>query len=440
MHLARLTLGAVLLGIAACGEPAPGAPGTAVADLERQIARAGVTPLRAVPPAPAPLVALGKALFFDKVLSGDRNIACSTCHNPTYHTGDLLPLSIGTGGHLPGGGRQLGTGQFTVRGAPELFDRGNPGWHALFWDGRVELDNGQLRSPAGGSLPAGLSGVLAAQALIPMLTRVEMRGQPGSNDLAAYPDTATTAVWAGIMARLDSIPGYDTLFTAAYPSLPRNSRGIADAANAIAAFIGTTWQTGGSPFDRFLRGDTLALDESAKRGAALFFGRARCSACHRDELLTDQLYHNIGIPPMGPGLGGGPDIGRASVTHAPEDRYAFRTPPLRNVWLTAPYMHNGVYPSLDAAVRHYVNPGAALSAPDTLAIDPRLRATLDLSPGTIADIRATLDPKLRRPVPLSPAEVRDLVAFLIALTDPASGVLNRDIPVSVPSGLPVFDR
>lgn len=440
MRLARLTLGALLLGVAACGDPAPGAPGTAVADLERQIARAGVTPLQPVPPAPVPLVALGRALFFDKVLSGDRNIACSTCHNPTYHTGDLLPLSIGTGGHRPGGGRQLGTGQFTVRGAPELFDRGNPAWHSLFWDGRVESENGVLRSPAGGALPGGLSGVLAAQALFPMLTRIEMRGQAGSNDLAAYPDTAGAAVWAAIMARLDSIPGYDTLFATAYPALPRSSRTIAEAANAIAAFIGATWQTGGSPFDRFLNGDTLALDESARRGAALFFGRARCSACHRGELLTDQLYHNIGIPPMGPGLNGGPDIGRASVTGAAEDRYGFRTPPLRNVWLTAPYMHNGVYQSLEQAVRHYINPGVSLAAPDTTTIDPRLRPTLDLSPATLADIRATLDPKVRQPVPLSPAEVRELVSFLIALTDPASGVLNRDIPVTVPSGLPVFDR
>jgi cytochrome c peroxidase len=425
--------------LAACSEAGPIAPGSRSADLDRLFLRAGVVPLQATPAAPAPLVALGRALFFDKVLSGNHNIGCSTCHNPIYHTSDQLPLSIGTGGNRPGGGRQLGSGEFTMRGAPDLFDRANPAWHALFWDGRVEVVGGSLHSPAGAALPAGLSGPLAAQALFPLLARVEMRGQPGSNALAAYPDSDDADIWAAIMRRLDSLPGYDTLFAAAFPDVARSNRSIVQVGNAIAAFVGTTWTTGGSPFDRFLLGDTLALTDAARRGAALFFGRARCGDCHRGPLLTDQLYHNIGLPVLGPGLNGGPDIGRAAVTGRSEDRYAFRTPPLRNVGLTAPYMHNGVYHTLEDAVRHYINPGATLATFDTVALDPRLRSTLDRTPATLADIRATMDPKVLKPLALSATAVADLTAFLLALTDPASGILVRDIPATVPSGLPIRD-
>jgi cytochrome c peroxidase len=386
------------------------------------------------------MVRLGQALFFDKVLSGNRDIACSTCHNPVYHTSDQLMLSIGTGGHRPGGSRQLGTGAFTTRHATDLFDRGQPEWQALMWDGRVEAMPRGLSTPLGSDLPPGLHGPLAAQALLPLVARIEMRGATG-NELAALPDTAFTAVWDRLMARLRALPGYDTLFAAAYPGVPPSEIGITETANAVAAFIGTTWATRDAPFDRYLRGDTTALGPTELRGAILFFGRARCGTCHRGPLLTDQQFHNTGIPVLGPGLlGGGKDIGRAAVTGMAGDRYRFRTPPLRNVSLTAPYMHNGTYQDLQSVVRHYRDARASLTGFEVGTVDARLQPTLDLSPATVSDILATLDPRLTGGIRLSEQDVTELVAFLASLTDPASGILLGDVPPTVPSGLPVFDH
>jgi cytochrome c peroxidase len=304
----------------------------------------------------------------------------------------------------------------------------------------VELVNGVLQTPAGQELPPGLSGALAAQTLFPMAARVEMRGEVGANELAALPDNDLSGIWRGIVTRLRAIAGYDTLIAAAYPGVPLDSIGIVQVANAIAAFETSEWVATESPYDRYLRGDTTALSPEAVRGAILFFGKARCSSCHRGELLTDQLPHNIGIPPLGPGLGGHADLGRAEVTGQAADRYAFRTPSLRNITLTSPYMHNGVYRTLEQVIQHYEQADSAASRVDPALIDPRLRGSLDQSPATLADLRSTLDSVVRRPFKLSDDDVADLVAFLFALTDPASNILTRDMPTSVPSGLPVFDR
>jgi cytochrome c peroxidase len=308
------------------------------------------------------------------------------------------------------------------------------------WDGRVALQSGQLETPLGSALPAGLTGPLAAQVLLPVTARIEMRGQ-GADELAAIPDSLPGEVFTAVMARLRAIPGYDTLFTAAFPGTPVESLTIADAANAIAAFVGDRWRADDSPFDRYLRGDTLALDDRQLGGATLFFGRARCGACHRGPLLTDQEFHNTGVPALGPGLlNGGPDIGRAGVTLAPTDQYRFRTPPLRNVALTAPYMHNGSFQTLEGVVRHYRNVQGSLLSFDPETVDSRLRSTLDLSPERVHQILTTVDPRLLAGIPLSDRDVSDLVAFLEALTDPASAVLLGDVPATVPSGLSVFDR
>jgi cytochrome c peroxidase len=102
-------------------------------------------------------------------------------------------------------------------------------------------------------------------------------------------------------------------------------------------------------------------------------------------------------------------------------------------------MHNGAYATLEGAIRHYVNVGAALRGFSAAGVDPRLQATVDLSAATLAGVEATLDPKVRQPVPLSDRDIGDLIAFLMALTDPASSLVLSDIPWTVPSGLPVSD-
>ncbi|MEO8634943.1 MAG: cytochrome c peroxidase [Gemmatimonadales bacterium] len=442
-----VTAGALALLLLGCEASAPPDP---LLELRRAVAAFGVAPLDPPVTSPLPQVALGQALFFDKELSGNRDIGCSTCHNPVYHTSDLLQLSIGTGGNRPGGSRQLGvSGQFTQRHAPELFDRGDPSWIAFFWDGRVERNANGYSTPAGVALPRGLTSLLAAQALFPVLGRSEMRGQVNDfdrhglpNELAALPDSAPMLVWDAIVTRLRAIPAYDSLFAAAYPSSPGSHITITRAAEAIAAFIGERWSTlGDTPFDRFLQGDDSALTEPARRGATLFFGRAGCAACHRGPLLTDQRFHNVGIPPLGPGAAGGaPDAGRATVTGIATDRFTFRTPPLRNVDLTAPYFHNGAYRNLGDAVRHYRDVPAALAGFQPSFVDARLQPSLRLDANTVADVLSTLDPLVRSPRQLSDVDVADLLAFLRALSGTRSGVLLQDVPATVPSGLPVSDQ
>jgi cytochrome c peroxidase len=298
-------------------------------------------------------------------------------------------------------------------------------------------------------LPEGLNSLLAAQALFPMLGRAEMRGHAGDrdpfgalNELAVLPDSATTEVWDAIVARLRAIPAYDSLFRGAFATGAGDTITITHAAEAIAAFIGERWSTGGeTPLDRFLQGDDSALSAPARRGAALFFGRARCAACHRGPLLSDQQFHNVGIPLLGPGTAlGAPDRGRAAMTGVPADAFRFRTPPLRNVDLTAPYFHNGAYRNLGDAIRHYRDVSAALNAFRPELLDPRLQASLQLDPATLAAVRSTLDPLVRSPVRLSDMDVADLLSFMRALTSPRSAVLLQDIPRTVPSGLAVFDH
>src|SRR6266699_99316 len=145
----------------------------------------GVVPILPVNAQDPALVDLGRSLFFDKILSGNRDVACASCHTPMAHTGDGLSLAIGTGAVRVGTTRTLGPGrQFTPRNAPSLLSAGLQPFY-LFWDGRVsEFGGGASRfsSPAGAALPSGLASVLAAQAMIPVTNRVEMRGNAGDRD------------------------------------------------------------------------------------------------------------------------------------------------------------------------------------------------------------------------------------------------------------------
>lgn len=428
----------LVLALGCAGESGP-ADADPAALLRNRAAAAGVTAVGLAPAADTALVRLGQALFFDKVLSGNRDISCGNCHIPAYHTTDVMTLPIGTGGTGLAPRRALGRGEFSARNVPELFNRGHPAWRRFFWDGRVELSDSGLVTPAGAALPAGLSGPLAAQALFPMIARAEMRGRPGENGIADLPDADPRPMWDSIVARVQSLPGYDTLARAAFPARATPITGVADLANALAAFVGTRWFLAHAPFDDFLAGDDAALSPAALRGGLLFFGRARCAACHRGPLLTDFEFHNVGIPELGPGVGGHPDQGRAAVSGQPADAHAYRTPSLRNVAHGPPYMHNGAYPDLQAAIRHYRDVRRSLASFDTLGVDQRLRATLDLSPAAVAEIERTLDPRLAGATRLSDDEVADLLAFLLSLSDPRAAVLLGDVPRSVPSGLPVLE-
>lgn len=412
--------------------------------------QAGVTPMAAVPAQDPARVALGEALFFDKELSGNRDIACATCHHPTLAGGDGLPLSLGTGGMGLGTTRQMGYGRELVpRNAPEIFNRGLPQWTTMFWDGRVMVyADGMFVSPAGALLPDGLSGPLAVQAMFPVTSRAEMRGAPddtdagrGLNELAAISNDDFPAIWDALMARLLANPGYAALFAAAYPGVPTAELGFEHAANAIAAYEIAAFSFDDSPWDRYLAGDRAALSPEARRGALLFYGEAGCATCHAGTLMTDQKYHNLAVPQLGPGKDdvSGLDYGRFGVTHAPGTMYAFRTPPLRNVAITGPWMHNGAYAALETAVAHHLDPAAALHgyAPD--ALPDLYRETVRLEPAVVESLLTDVAPELAATRPLTEAEMADVLAFLGALTSPSAVDMSAAVPQSVPSGLPVRD-
>jgi cytochrome c peroxidase len=288
--------------------------------------------------------------------------------------------------------------------------------------------------------------VLAAQAMFPVTSDAEMRGVAGdvdvngqANDLSMVDPADVGGIWAGLMVRLMAIEGYVTLFAAAYPGVPTEELRFSHAANAIAAFEEHAFTLVNSPWDRYLRGESGAMSEAAKRGSVLFFGDASCGACHNGKLLTDQKPHCIGAPQVGPGKGEGAphDLGAFLVSGKEAERYAFRTPPLRNVTETGPWMHDGAYTTLEAAVRHHLDAAGALSGYDPSQLRPDFEETYAFDQAVIDEMSANLDAKLAPARALSDAEVADLMAFLDALTDPAARNLAHLVPDTVPSGLPV---
>lgn len=421
----------------------------------------GLKPLNAPPPAADPaLIALGEALFLETELSGNRDTSCATCHVIELSTVDQLPLAIGTGGRGPAPARELGNGrQFVPRNTPDLFNRGAAELTTMFWDGRVSgtAATGFI-SPAGDYLPAGLDSALAVQSLIAMASRHEMRGgvynaagyliQPGDdpatyqadqaaaggqpigwgdwdvngqpNELAAFGNEPAdmALVWQAVLARVLALPRYQALFTAAYPTTPLADLTPAHMANALAAYQAAEFVLPPTPWDRYLAGDSAALDTEAKQGALLFYGTAGCAACHTGSLFTDQQYYNLAVPQFGPGMDGRIplDYGRYQTTVDPLDRYAFRTPSLRQVTQTGPWFHNGAYDNLEDVVRHHLNPTAALAGYDGAQLPAALRPTLQNEAVTTAQILQTLAPQVARPTPLTDAEVRYLLAFLESLT------------------------
>ncbi len=422
------------------GEPAP-----AALDEELQLAfgLAGVEPVSRPQPEDPALVELGRALFFD--------ISCATCHHPTAGIGDALPVSLGEGGIGTGANRDVGAGAFIPRNAPHIFNGGVTGVNTMFWDSRVRHDpmSGVLTTPEPGLNTAApalpevlpLTSALAAQAMFPVTSRDEMRGQS-----SAVPDPVRDApdnvsVWNALMDRLAAIPAYQTLFFAAYPSVTDfDDFTFGHAARAIAAFEREAWTALDTPFDRYLGGDVTALSDSAKRGALLFFGRASCANCHNGPLLSDYEHYAVCVPQVGPGkLEANEDRGLALETLDVADNYKFRTPALRNVALTGPWMHDGAFTTLEAAVRHHLDPLSSLTGFDVSQLPAPFNTMVDTDPVRGAARAAALSPEHPMSVGLTEAEFDDLMAFLHALTDPASINLLGDIPDSVPSGLPVKD-
>ncbi|MFO0607042.1 MAG: cytochrome c peroxidase [Polyangiales bacterium] len=367
MSAARGTVfhGALLLAAAALGACA--GPLTPTGD-----EAIGALPARVVAPAESPAtperVALGRLLFWDPILSGDRDVACATCHHPDFDYADGRARSLGAGGRGLGPRRGSFTGfaREVPRNAPTVLDAAwnglatvgatyDPARAPMFWDNRARS--------------------LEAQAEGPLLAAAEMRGHA----------VAEGALFETLVARLDAIPEYRARFTAAFGSAGIDRRRITQA---IASFERTLVMPDTS-FDRFMAGDDGALDAAQKRGLIAFYD-AGCAGCHAGPMFSDFKIHRLGVTERDPATGAARD--------------GFRTPSLRHVTRTGPYMHDGSVATLPEVMAFYVG------------------------------LDRTLDPALAGLQPVSGRQGEEIIRFLEALGD---GTVDRAIPARVPSGLPV---
>lgn len=341
-HILALLL--IFITALACSkkEPAPKGPSQTPVDLKIPL---GLNEDLMVPednPLTQEKVDLGKLLYFDTRLSADNTVSCATCHHPDKGWSDGLPVSTGIGG-------QKGT-----RNAPTVINATY--FFSQFWDGRAPT--------------------LEEQAKGPIINPIEMGME--AHDLA--------------VANIKKVPGYQPLFQKAFGEEPN----IENIAKAIASFERTVLG-GNSKYDRFQKGDQSALNEQEKLGMELFFGKANCTRCHVGATFSDSQFHNLGV-----GMDKeNPDLGRYVVTKKEEDKGAFKTPGLRDVSKTAPYMHDGSQSTLEEVMEFYDQGGEA---------NPHLDFNM-------------------KPLNLTSEEKQALVAFMKALdSDPYPTVQEPKLP------------
>jgi cytochrome c peroxidase len=336
-------------------------------------------------------VNLGRLLFWDPILSGPKDVACATCHHPRFGYAEDRDISIGVNGVGLGGRRQFNEPNaipFVKRNSQTILnasfngmdDAGNysPADAPMFWDVRKRS--------------------LETQALEPLKALEEMRGHSYAENEAV----------PAVVARLNTIREYRELFAKAFGGAEVTTEVLA---KALATFQ-RSLTANNSPFDRYMRGDTNAMSASQLRGLRRF-ERIGCINCHRGPMFSDFKMHVLGVP----------DNPRLPVsdTGAPEaeqgeqrEPYAFRTASLRNLRFTAPYMHSGVFRSLEDVLEFYD--------------DVTDRRGGDRNPHVS---REQLDPLLRRLRGVDDDD-DDLIGFLEALSDDS---FDRTIPSRVPSGL-----
>ncbi len=411
------------------------------------------------------LVELGRLLFFDNILSGNKNISCATCHFPSKASSDGLPLPIGTGGKGLGEKRIQADGHIIPRNAPTAFNMAFPSFHVTMWDGRISFDpiskalttpepllNGP--NPVLKDITQQLQSVAAAQAMFPVTSHHEMRGD-SDNEIANAQNNIE--VWDLLTDRLvgtdngekNGIPKYLSLFQKAYPEIKsRDEFNFGHVARAIAAFEMFGFQADRSDFDFFLQGDSSALTRSQFRGAQIFSEKGKCLACHNGPHLTDFKFYATSVPQLGPGkmpiLGEafGEDLGLAHITGNDWDNYKFKTPSLRNVSLTGPWSHSGSCTDLKDFIKLHVGPDEMLNH---YLDDPGkyLQSKSEVDYVSLIDNDQTRNENrllsrdsILRNISLNDREFDDLFEFLKTLSD--KSYQNRvRIPKAVPSGLEV---
>jgi cytochrome c peroxidase len=319
-HLPTLLL--TLASLTACQAPGGPAAGRGTPRPDAPSALEAENPLRPLPTPPlgSPAdfaavpwvtpakVRLGRWLFYDGRLSADGTVSCATCHEPESAFSEKEPHSTGI------------RGQQGKRKAPPILNPAWPVYPVFFWDGRATTLVEQAKGPIQNPIEMGNT----AEAVVATLSRVE---------------------------------GYRRYFAEAFGD-PRVD--FDRVAEAIAAYEATRL-SGNSRADRFDAGDLTALDERARHGRELFFGRAACSQCHLGPNFSDAKFYNLGVgyvAPKGDLVGSGfEDAGRYAISHAAADLGAFKTPTLRELTRRAPYMHDGSVATLRETVVLYFRAG-----------------------------------------------------------------------------------
>lgn len=425
--------------------------------LRKAIEAYQVRPLEASERSLGPKERLGQALFFDPFVSGPKSIACAACHVRSLGAGDALPMAVGLGATGVSKERLDAKEAFVIpRNALPFFNRGSVDFRVLFWDGRVQTgSDGRFESPLGDRLPPGFDSLLAVAAVFPpaepdeMLGRSLKRGsvrtyhaelvssEVNADDLQAR----TLSVFDNLLERLlarrvavhdATVAQYRALFIAAYPGVALKDFRIHHVGNALAAYITAAFALRPAAWDRYVAGDGLALSTEQKKGALIFFGKGRCVICHSGTEFSDFRFHGLAVPQLRVGKHASHiDYGRAAATSRGEDRFAFRTPPLRNVTDTAPYGHNGIFSSLSEVIEHHNNPVPALYAAQQRSPEEAAHA------GRLLGFRS---PILAEMAPLSKTDVDLLVKFLASLTSSTVMPDAVAIPATVPSGNRAFVR
>lgn len=316
-------------------------------------------------PSTAEKIELGRMLFYDPILSLENDMSCASCHHPDFGFTDGLSLAVGAGGTGAGPNRTGGT--TLGRSTPSLWNVTFP--VSMFWDGREET--------------------VEDQAIVPLQHPDEMGADADS-----------------LMEELNDIPEYVSLFEDAFGS--EDAITLDNLAKAIAAYE-RTFITNDSPFDKYAAGDLEALSPAQRRGLTLFRSAAlNCFECHIPPTFAIDAFRVIGIPTL---PGHDPDPGRAGVTQDGING-AFKVPTLRNIALSAPYMHNGVFATLDEVIDFYAE--------------------------GVEDVESeSMDPMVLRGFDITEQEKQDLIAFLFALTDESQ---LPEVPTEVPSEFPVVER
>ncbi|WP_166462013.1 cytochrome-c peroxidase [Paracoccus alkanivorans] len=330
------------------------------AQLHAAITRFGLTPLSLKDYVQAPKFRLGEKLFHDPLLSGHEDRSCATCHKAEYATADGAALEV----RLSVPSDLLS--EVPARNVPDLWNRDHNDVSTMLWDGRLQAmfaaDQGGLVLPDA-LATTDFENLMALQSVRPIFTPAEMLGKPGAfNDLA--PEAAVAQrpedVLAHLVLRLFTEETSGLAVKETYGELFRDSYGLTTAdevrpahlGNALAHYIEIEFQSRDTPWDHYLAGDMTALTEDQKRGALLFYGIGKCVVCHSGNVFSDFMFHSVGVPDIRDKK----DLGRYYATGKPRDRFLFRTPPLRNVTLTAPYFHNGQVNTLAEAIKQHLAP------------------------------------------------------------------------------------